>query len=94
MELTKHHNIVHRTNKVQDKLTNNLLKQRDMKDNNDLDKLITSGILMSERKIKKRLNHYPWSPTLEASILAVSLLKLIVFDIKIVCRKIYRFKDS
>ena len=53
-----------------------------MKNINDLDALITSGMLMSERKVKTRLNHCPWSPTLEATILQVNLWKIIISDIE------------
>ena len=53
-----------------------------MKEINDLDELITKGMLASEEKIKKRQNHYPLSPTLEKSILEVSLWKLIISKIK------------
>lgn len=53
-----------------------------MKNTNDMDALITSGMLMSERKKKTRLNHCPWSPTLEATILEVNLWKIIISDIE------------
>lgn len=41
MEFTKHHKLFERTNK------------EDMKENNDLDELITEGILISEHSIKR-----------------------------------------
>ena len=53
-----------------------------MKEINDLDALITKGILASKKKIRKRQNQYPWSPTLEQAILEVSLWKLITSEIK------------
>ena len=53
-----------------------------MKEINDLDTLITKGMIASENKIRKRQNQYPWSPTLDQAILVVSLWKLITFEIK------------
>ena len=82
MEIIKYHKIFHRINRLQEKLTKNLLKQEDIKDINDLEALITSEMLTNKRNIKNILNHYPWLPTLEVSILEVSLWKHIIFDIK------------
>ena len=73
MAFTKQNNIFHRTNKLKEKLSNNLLNQKDTKEITELDELIISGMLMVERKIKIILNQYPRSPTLEATILEVSL---------------------
>ena len=53
-----------------------------MKEINDLDDLITKGMLASEGKIRKYLNHYPWYPILEQVILEVNLWKLIISEIK------------
>ena len=49
---------------------------------NELDELITTRMLMLERRINKKQNQYPWSPTFDAAILEVSLWKLIIFEIK------------
>ena len=53
-----------------------------MKEINDLDELIIKGMIVSENKIRKRQNLYPWSPILEQAILEVSLWKLITSEIK------------
>ena len=49
---------------------------------NDLDDLITKGMIASENKILKRQNQYLWSPKLEKAILEVSLWKIITSEIK------------
>ena len=48
---------------------------------NDLNDLITKGMIASKNKILNRQNQYPWSPTLEQAILEVSLWKLIKSEI-------------
>ena len=53
-----------------------------MNEINDLDTLITKGMIASEIKIRKRQNQYPWSPTLEQAILAVNLWKLMTSEMK------------
>ena len=94
IKFIQHHNIFHRANSFQKILKNTLLNQKNMKNTNDMDALITSGMLMSERKKKTRLNHCPWSPTLEATILEVNLWKIIISDIENDVSKKYKFKES
>ena len=81
-EFTTTHHIFNRINNLKHKLSKEQLKIEDMKEINDLDDLITKGMLASENKILKRQNQYLWSPTLEQSILEVSLWKLITSEIK------------
>ena len=71
-----------RINNLKHKLSKEQLKIDDMIEINDLDDLITKGMIASENKILKRQNQYPWPPTLEQAILEVSLWKLIVLEIK------------
>ena len=54
IDFTKHNHIFDRTNSLTDKLSNGTHTQVDMKEINDLDELITKGVLVSERRIKKR----------------------------------------
>ena len=64
-------------------MQNNSLTIGDMKAINELDDIITSGMLMSERKIKKKLDQHPWSRTLTNAILEVILWKLINSKLRI-----------
>ena len=59
MYFTTTNKIFDRTNNLNDKLSKDKLTSDDMKEINDLDELITKGMLASEEKIKKRQNHYP-----------------------------------
>ena len=77
MAFTKHNDIFHKTNRLQEKI---LLIQEDMKEINEVNIIIKSGMLIAERKITKRLTHYPRSPILEGTILEVSLWNLIIFE--------------
>lgn len=54
MELTNQHRIFDRTNTLKDKIPKDALTHEDMEEINDLDELITNGMLALERKIKKR----------------------------------------
>ena len=80
-EFTTTHHIFDRINKLNHKLSKEQLKLYDMIEINDLDDLITKGMIASENKILKRQNQYPSSPTLEQAILEVSLWKLIKSEI-------------
>ena len=82
MVFTTIHKIFYRINNLNDKLLKDQLTLDDMKEINDLDELITKGMLASEGKIHKRQNHCPWSPILEQAILEESLWKLIISEIK------------
>ena len=81
-DFTNTHHIFDRINNLKHKLTKEQLKIDDMKEINDLDYLITKGMIASENKTLKRQNQYPWSLTLEQAILEVSLWKLIKSEIK------------
>ena len=94
MDFTTTHKFFDRTNKLNDKLLKDQLTLDDMKEINDLDDLNTKDMLASEGKIKKRYNHYPWSPILEQTILEVSLWKLIISKIKMKYQRKYRYKES
>ena len=80
-EFTTTHKIFDRINKLNHKLSKAQLILDDMKEVNDLDDLITKGMITSENKILKRQNQYPWSPTLEQAIMGVSLWKIIKSEI-------------
>ena len=82
MDFTTTHKFFDRTNKLNDKLLKDQPTPDDMKEINDLNDLITKGMLASEGKIKKRQNHYPCFPILEQTIFEVSLWKLIISEIK------------
>ena len=58
MDFTTTHKIFDRTNNLNDKLLKDQLTPDDMKEINNLDDLIAKGMLASERKIRKRQNHY------------------------------------
>ena len=81
-DFTTTHKIFDRIDAIQCKLAKDILRLEDMKEINDLDTLITRGMIASESKISKRQNQYPWSPTLDQAILVVSLWKLITSEIK------------
>ena len=81
-DFTTTHKIFNRINRLKNKLSKDQLTLDDMKEINDLDELITKGMIASKKKIQKRQNQYPWSPILEQAILEVSLWKLITFEIK------------
>ena len=80
-EFTTTHHIFDCINNLKHKLSKEQLKIDDMIEINDLDDLITKGMIASENKILKRQNQYPSSPTLEQAILEVSLWKLIKSEI-------------
>ena len=81
-DFTTTYKIFNRINRLKNKLSKDQLTLDDMKEINDLDELITKGMITSKKKIQKRQNQYPWSPILEQAILEVSLWKLIAFEIK------------
>ena len=81
-DFTNTHKIFDRIDSIQSKLEKDILILDDMVEINDLDTLITRGMIASENKIKKRQNQYPWSPILDQAILSVSLWKLITSEIK------------
>lgn len=82
MNFTTTNKIFDRTNNFNDKLSKDKLTPDDIKEINDLDELITKEMLASEDKIRKRQNHYPWSPILEKAILEVSLWKFNISELK------------
>ena len=71
-EFTTTHHIFDRINNLKHKLSKRQLKIDDMIEINDLNDLITKGMIASKNKILNRQNQYPWSPTLEQAILEVS----------------------
>ena len=71
-DFTTTHKIFDRIDTIQYKLVKDILGIEDIKEINDLITLITKGVIASKNKIRKRQNQYPWSPTLEQAILAVS----------------------
>ena len=81
-DFTTTHKIFDRIDSIQSKIEKDILILDDMVEINDLDTLITRGMIASENKIKKRQNQYPWSPILDQAILSVSLWKLITSEIK------------
>ena len=81
-EFTTTHKIFDCIDAIKNKLEKDMLLIGDIKEINDLDALITKGMLASEKKIRKRQNQHPWSPTLEQAILEVSIWKLITSEIK------------
>ena len=81
-DFTTSNRIFDRIDTIKSKLVKDTLRVEDMKEINDLDALITKGMIASENKTRKRQNQYPWSPTLEQAILEVSFWKLTTSEIK------------
>ena len=94
MDFTTTHKSFDRTNNLNNEILKDQLTPDDMKEINDLDDLITKCMLASEGEIRKRQNHYPWSPILEQTILEVSLWKLIISEIRMKYQRKYRYKIS
>ena len=66
----------------QSKLNTNSITSNDFIKINELDNLLTSGMLKAERMIVRIWLQYPWSPALAISILQLSIWKLIKSELK------------
>ena len=73
--MTKY-NIINQVKNIQDKIDSKTLSASDQPYLNQVDQLITKGMLFSEYKIKASKFTHPWSPTLTVAIFSVSIFKL------------------
>ena len=83
--LSKHilkHSIINQVNTIQDKIESKTLNSSDQQYLNEIDQLITKGMLFSEYKIKFPKFTHPWSPILAVAILSVSIFKLYLSSVK------------
>ena len=76
------HNIINQVNTIQDKIESKTLNSSDQQYLNEIDQLITKGMLFSEYKIKFPKFTHPWSPILAVAILSVSIFKLYLSSVK------------
>ena len=67
---------------LQAKLNTNSITSNDFKQINELDALLTSGMLKAERMIVGAGIQYPWSPALAIAFLQLSIWKLIKSKLK------------
>ena len=67
------HNIINQLNNIQNKIDSKTLTSSDQPYLNQVDQLITEGMLFSEYKIKFSKFTHPWSPILAVAILSVSI---------------------
>ena len=68
-------NIISRTNIIQEKIDSHTLTIANMNEVNEIDEIITKGMLLAEKSICFHRNNHPWSPTLVKAILDVQLWK-------------------
>ena len=74
--------VIEKAKILQAKLNTNSITPNDFKKINELDNLLTSGMLKAERMIARVGIQYPWSPALAIAILKLSIWKLIKSELK------------
>ena len=67
---------------LQAKINTNSITSTDFSQINELDELLTSGMLKAERMITRYGLQYPWSPALAIAIIQLSIWKLIKSELK------------
>ena len=78
----KDNKLYERISILQTKLKDKSLTIKEMNNINNIDEMMTKGMLKAEQQIKIRGKLHPWSPTLTNAILELHIWKIIMSEIK------------